>query len=111
MADTKISSLTALSTPSDDDLFAVVDDPTGSPVTKKVSLTNLRAALLDLRTAASSGDVTLSSDNTFVDIPSCSLALAAGTWIVVGQFQCYKSATGVTTWDCQIVNSSASTIY
>jgi len=41
MADTKITGLTALTTPTTDDVLAVVDDPGGSPVTKKLSILNL----------------------------------------------------------------------
>lgn len=41
MADTKISLLTELTTIADADLLAVVDDPAGSPVTKKITRENL----------------------------------------------------------------------
>lgn len=37
----KITELTALSTPANSDVIPIVDDPTGSPVTKKVSVANL----------------------------------------------------------------------
>lgn len=41
MADTKISGLTSLTTPAGEDLVVVVDDPGGTPQTKKVTLANL----------------------------------------------------------------------
>ena len=41
MADAKITELTELTAPTDDDLLAIVDDPGGSPVTKKVTRQNL----------------------------------------------------------------------
>lgn len=37
MADTKISGLTALTTTADEDLLATVDDPAGTPITKKIT--------------------------------------------------------------------------
>lgn len=43
MADTKITGLTALATPALEDLLAIVDDPSGTPITKKVTLTDLQA--------------------------------------------------------------------
>lgn len=45
MADTKISALTALTTPTADDVLPIVDDPAGSPVTKKISFANFEANL------------------------------------------------------------------
>jgi hypothetical protein len=64
MADVKISELTAASSVTPDDLFVIVDDPSGSPVTKKVSASTLRnphvAALpyaATLNTDASTGDI------------------------------------------------------
>lgn len=52
MADTKITALTALTTATTDDLFPVVDDPGGSPVTKKITLTNLQKSLTVLGSVA-----------------------------------------------------------
>jgi hypothetical protein len=41
MANQKITALTALTTPATEDLLAIVDDPAGTPITKKISLANL----------------------------------------------------------------------
>jgi hypothetical protein len=41
MADTKLADLTALTTPSGDDLLYVVDDPAGTPLDRKIALNNL----------------------------------------------------------------------
>mgnify|MGYP003332623752 CR=1 FL=1 len=64
MPDVKISELTAAAAVTPDDLFVIVDDPSGSPVTKKVSASILRnphvAALpyaATLNTDASAGDI------------------------------------------------------
>ena len=46
MADSKISALTSLTTPTTDDLIAIVDDPGGTPITKKCTLANLIGSLL-----------------------------------------------------------------
>jgi len=41
MADSKISELTALSTPADDDIFAIVDTDAGQ--TKKITAANVKS--------------------------------------------------------------------
>lgn len=41
MADQRISELTELTTPAGEDLLVIVDDPTGTPVTKKIKIENL----------------------------------------------------------------------
>lgn len=46
MANQKITELTALTTPATEDLLAIVDDPSGTPITKKVTLANLISTLL-----------------------------------------------------------------
>ncbi len=45
MANAKISALTALTTPTDDDILVLVDDPGGTPETKKMTWANLKATL------------------------------------------------------------------
>lgn len=47
MADKKITELTEHTTPALVDLLAIVDDPSGSPVTKKITLQNLLYYLFD----------------------------------------------------------------
>lgn len=99
MADQKISELTALTSATDDDLLAIVDDPAGTPVTKKITVANL---------ATSHGHATLTSEwvgggtdtainsTTFVDIVTITTDLAAGDYFVVDM-------------DYLILNDSAST--
>ena len=41
MADKKVSELTALTTPNQKDLLLVVDDPSGTPVSKRITLKSL----------------------------------------------------------------------
>jgi hypothetical protein len=45
MADTKISNLTAMTTPTDDDIFPVVNDPAGTPLTQKLTWSNIKTTL------------------------------------------------------------------
>jgi hypothetical protein len=64
MADVKISELPASTAVTPDDLFVIVDDPAGSPVTKKVSASVLRnphvttlTYAATVTTDASAGDI------------------------------------------------------
>lgn len=41
MADTKLTALAELTTPADGDLLYIVDDPAGTPVSKKIQLANV----------------------------------------------------------------------
>lgn len=47
MADSKISALTALTQPTADDLLPIVDDISGTPVTKKISRINLMKGVIE----------------------------------------------------------------
>lgn len=64
MADVKISELTAAAAVTPDDLFVIVDDPAGTPVTKKVPASALKTPTIvsltyaaTLNTNASAGDI------------------------------------------------------
>lgn len=61
MADSKISDLTALTTPESNDLLAIVDDPSGSPITKKITKRNLSKIAFD-STAKTANYSVLSTD-------------------------------------------------
>ena len=52
MADAKISALTAIGSLALEDLFAVVDDPSGTPASRKATLTQLLALLAGKQTVA-----------------------------------------------------------
>lgn len=45
MADAKITQLTELTTPATEDLLPIVDDPAGTPATRKITLANLFALI------------------------------------------------------------------
>ena len=70
MADRKITELDALTAPDQKDLLYVVDDPSGTPVSKKVSLKNLFGSIPANTsvsgTLAVSGNTTISGANTVV---------------------------------------------
>ena len=59
MADAKITELTELTSVESTDLIAVVDDPSGSPVTKKATVSNLTAAKAPIASPTFTGTVTL----------------------------------------------------
>lgn len=63
MADTKISALTELTTPEGEDLLVIVDDPSGTPVTKKI----LVESLVGKTTQSTNSTNTSTSGTTYVD--------------------------------------------
>lgn len=72
--DQKVTALTELTTPDRDDLLPIVDDPAGTPVTKKIKLKNLPIPVL----AYKSADQTLIG-TSFVDVSGVGLAVEANT--------------------------------
>lgn len=65
MANVKISELTAATAATPDDLIVLVDDPSGTPVTKKLSVAALRAPVI---TEMGAGDGALPTDAAVSDI-------------------------------------------
>jgi hypothetical protein len=66
MADQKITQLTALAAPSSDDLFAIVDDPSGAATTKKVAFSAIKTAVTtigDTQVAFGDGANTIGGDS------------------------------------------------
>ena len=61
MVDAKITQLTELTAPVAGDVLAIVDDPTGSPVTKKIKIENLQKKVVNA-TAKTSNYTLLASD-------------------------------------------------
>ena len=66
MADKKITQLTSLTTPVSGDLFVVVDNPTGTPVSKSITLKNIAANMpnTNVQFLTASANTTLSGAKT-----------------------------------------------
>jgi hypothetical protein len=81
MADRKITELAALTSANQEDLLYVVDDPSGTPVSKKISLYNLFGSVPANTsisgTVAVSGNTTLSGAKT--DISAGQVTLSSAT--------------------------------
>jgi len=79
---TAITGLTAMTTPTSDDLLVMVDDPAGTPVTKKVTLANLMAnagavTVTSITIDGASGNTLVVNTNTLV-------VDATNDWVGVG---------------------------
>lgn len=72
MADAKITELTELTAPQEDDVLAIVDDPAGSPVTKKITKQNLSTIVSalpdDLTVSGKTISLTANEDQAFGDV-------------------------------------------
>jgi len=65
MADTKITALTELTTPDDEDVLAIVDDPSGTPASRKITVANLGALFAK---AIKSADTDVTNSTVLVDV-------------------------------------------
>lgn len=74
MADQRITQLTELTTPDRDDVLVIVDDPAGTPVTKKITLKNLPTPVF----AFKSSDQTLIG-TSYTDVTGTGLSVEAST--------------------------------
>ena len=63
MADKKISALTSLTTPNDEDLLVIIDDPNGTPISKKVTVKTLFGNIPS--NTAITGNFSTTGNNTF----------------------------------------------
>lgn len=61
MADTKITDLTALTSAADADIIPIVDDPSGTPVTKKITKANLLTGQVAKSTLSAKGNILAAS--------------------------------------------------
>lgn len=105
----KITELAALTAPIASDIVAVVDDPVGTPETKKATLLDVVKGVLDVKHAKLGTDVNITADNTWADGPS--LSLSAGSWLVMALVTLQKTATTEVIWQARLTNAAASTHY
>lgn len=80
MADKKITALTAVTSLTDDDLFVVVDDPSGTATTKKITAANVKSGLAPLASPTFTG--TPAAPTAAADTNTTQIATTA---YVVGQ--------------------------
>lgn len=77
MADKKVTQLTSLSTPASEDLLLIIDDPSGTPVSKQISVKNLAGGLPN---TAISGSFIVSNNSIRITTPKTpASASATGT--------------------------------
>ena len=89
MADAKITALTELTSVDDSDLLAIVDDPSGTPLTKKITRANLLSDIAEQGTATSVVSDAHTTNNTWEDITSMSVSVSPGETVnLVCLFTC-----------------------
>lgn len=71
MADRKVTQLTALTTPANNDLLLIIDDPSGSPVSKKITLEDIFGAtsqtVFTTMNFGSTGNATIAANTLTLD--------------------------------------------
>jgi hypothetical protein len=70
MADKKVTQLTALTAPANNDLLLIIDDPTGSPISKKITVEDLLGSTSQLQVGGvdivATNDMELGGDNVVI---------------------------------------------
>lgn len=102
MADTKLSALTTMTTPSTDDLMYIVDDPSGTPLSRAITAGNLKTYMsasptlvtpvLGVATATTVNKVTITQPATGATLT----IVEGGSLITAGAFAITLTATGTT---------------
>jgi len=84
MADKKVTQLTALTAPANTDLLLIIDDPAGSPISKKIELEDIFGATAQTTFASmnfgSTGDSTIAANTLTLDTAT-GLTVTRGTVI------------------------------
>lgn len=84
MADKKVTQLTALTNPANNDLLLIIDDPSGSPVSKKITLEDLlgnsNQLVVTVINVRATGDGTFAANNIVLDA-NTNITLTRGTVI------------------------------
>jgi len=101
MADEKITQLTAKTLPLSTDLLPMVEDPAGTPVTKKVTMADAFGVI-----AACSGDAITST--SLVNVAGMTVPLTSGTWMFEAMVSCASSSTAGGRFGVQYSGSTTS---
>ena len=107
MADSKVTQLTALTTTAGTDLLYIVDDATGTPVSKKISINNLFGAIPS--NTSISGTLTTTANNTFGGANTVVTSNVNFTGTTVGTNQLKIQNGSVTLGKAQVVSSNNAT--
>lgn len=95
-SDTKITALTAMTALTSDDLLLAVDDPLGTPITKKITATNAASSLMAIGAANPTSAIAAGTVYTLTATPakvafgttSPSIVIpSAGTWLLFANAQ------------------------
>lgn len=78
MADKRITQLDALTSLDNADLFVVVDDVSGTPVTKKITAANVKSGLAPTSSPTFTGNVVLPATTSVGDVSSTELGYLDG---------------------------------
>lgn len=89
MADTKLTALTALTSASTDDIIYVVDDPTGTPASKKITFDNFQGSLTKVGKTtvtqpATGSTIAVAEGKTFTSSNTITLTATDGSTLAIG---------------------------
>ena len=99
MPDSKVSDLTALAAPDDDDLIYVVHDPGGTPVDRKTTVAHLLGTSISAFTPEAYGAVGNGTTDDTTALQACITAAAAAHGRVALGPKLYKTTAALTVPD------------